>query len=81
MTAFELRMLFKELLQRNNIIAEIERLFERALITGAINYENDDPENFRVPKIILNAILLEICERLPLDDDCKKEAQNLQKFL
>jgi len=79
MTKKEFRKKFNEEVRENNKL--IRRLREQALSCGAFDitsYEN----NYRLPKIVITAILTECARQWkPFDDSAKKEVKNLEHFL
>ncbi|MBS1528225.1 MAG: hypothetical protein JST19_21445 [Bacteroidetes bacterium] len=78
----ELKARFSELLAQYPPIEEIERLFEKALQSGALNLESDPMTDYRLAKIIYHAILLNMAEQCrPYSPENRKEAENLLLFL
>lgn len=54
----------------------------RALNCGALNIEQADSDDYRLPKIILHAVMqCLVDETRPLDKDNRKESNNLYHFL
>lgn len=82
MTRKELTQRFKELMQQNPPQAEIENLFNKAVECGALDLENEPPEDYRLAKIIYYSILSTMAQQWqPLTAENKQEAENLKLFL
>lgn len=82
MTQWELTERFAVLMHRNPPNGEIERLFKKALQSGALDIENELPDDYRLPKIIYYTILCTMAEEWkPLIEENRKEAENLKRFL
>ncbi len=78
----ELRERFTELLTLHPPLAEIDKLFAKALDSGALDLNNDPIIDYRLAKIIYHAILLNMAEQCrPYSADNRKEAENLLLFL
>ncbi len=78
----EFKELFKILMAANNPLWEIERLYNKALDSGAIYLAGEQQDSYRLPKIVYYAILCNMCEQWkPIDEEKIKEADNLRLFL
>lgn len=81
MTKEELEQRFNELLEINPLELTVKGMFYLALESGAIDITNE-PDNYRLPKIILHAILCEMADQYkPLDAGNRKDAENLKLFI
>lgn len=82
MTKEDLKERFKELVKQNPPLLEIEKLFNKALDSGALDYENDLEQDYRLAKIIYHAILCTMADQWqPVTKENKQAAANLQKFI
>lgn len=73
---------FKELMKINPPLVEIERLFNKAINSGALNFEEEDQPSFRISKTIYHAILCTMAEQWqPYHKIDREESKNLKKFL
>ena len=73
---------FKTLLSINPPLTEIERLFFKAVNSGALNYTEEVDDSFRTAKIIYHAVLSSMADKwLPVTKENRKEAENLLKFI
>ena len=78
----ELKARFSELLDKYPPMEEIDRLFEKAVNSGALDLENDPLVDYRLAKIVYHTILLNMAEQCrPFSADNRKEADNLLLFL
>lgn len=82
MTKEDLKKRFKEFMKQNPPLTEIERLFNKALNSGALDYENDLEQDYRLTKIIYHTILCTMADQWqPITKENKEAAANLQKFI
>ncbi|QES88943.1 hypothetical protein [Rhizosphaericola mali] len=82
MTHEEQKQRFKELMQQNPPQAEIEKLFKKAVESGALDLANEPPEDYRLAKIIYHCILSTMAQHWqPQTTENKQEAENLKLFL
>ena len=82
MTKEDLKERFSELLTQNPPLSEIEKLFNKALNSGALDYESDLEPDYRLAKIIYHSILCSIADQWqPITKDNREIANNLKKFL
>ena len=82
MTKEDLKERFKELLKQNPPLIEIEKLYNKAVDSGALDYENDLELDYRLAKIIYHAILSAMADQWkPLTKENKEASYNLQKFI
>lgn len=82
MTKEDVKERFKELMKQNPPLTEIERLFNKALNSGALDYENDLEQDYRLAKIIYHAILCTMADQWqPITKENKGASANLQKFI
>lgn len=82
MTKEHLKNRFKELIDANPPLKEIEELFNKALDSGALDYEKEFEQDYRLAKIIYHAILCTMVDQwVPYDKANKDESTNLQLFL
>ena len=82
METAQLKERFNELLTEYNLPEQIERLYQKAVDSGALDIANESGEDYRVAKIIWYAILLKLREdAVPFHLDNRKQAQNLSLFL
>lgn len=73
---------FKELMKVNPPLVEIERLFNKAINSGALNFDVENQPNFRIGKTIYHAILCMMAEQWkPYHKVDREESKNLRKFL
>ena len=81
METAQLKERFNELLTEYNLPEQIERLYQKAVDSGALDIANESGEDYRVAKIIWYAILLKLREdAVPFHPDNRKQAQNLSLF-
>ena len=77
-----LKARFSELLEQYPPMEEIERLFEKAVDSGAIDIMNDLPSDYRLAEIVYHAILLNMAAQCrPYSEKNRREADNLLLFL
>ncbi|WDF79036.1 hypothetical protein PQ469_03325 [Mucilaginibacter sp. KACC 22773] len=77
-----LKKRFDELLTEYDLSGQIERLYQKAVDSGAIDVERESGDDYRLAKIIWYAIILKLREEsVPYHPDNRKEAQNLSLFL
>lgn len=82
MTKEDLKERFKELMRQNPPLNEIEKLFDKALNSRVVNYENELEQDYRLVKIIYHAILCTMADQWqPIVKDNKEVSSNLQKFM
>lgn len=82
MTHEELTERFTELLTANPLQEMVFELFDKAKHSGALNIGEEPAADYRLPKIILYAILCEMAEDWrPYHESNRKEAENLKRFL
>lgn len=82
MTKEDLKKRFKELIKQHPPLTEIEKLFNKALNSGALDYENDLEQDYRLAKIIYHAILCTMADQWqPITKENKEAVANLQKFI
>lgn len=82
MTKENLKERFKALMRQNPPLNEIEKLFDKALNSGAVDYEKELGEDYRLVKIIYHAILCAMADQWqPIVKDNKEVSVNLQKFI
>ncbi|QHC84704.1 hypothetical protein AS589_07845 [Empedobacter brevis] len=82
MTKEDLKERFKELMNQNPPLWEIEKLFGKTLNSSALDYENDLEYDYRLVKIIYHAILCTMADQWqPFSKDNKEASANLQKFI
>lgn len=82
MTREQLTEKFKELLTVNPPKSEIVRLFNKALESGVLDYENEEQDSYRTSKIVYHAILCEMAEHWkPLDPAKRMESKKLKFYL
>lgn len=78
----ELKARFSELLKQYPPMDEIDRLFEKAIQSGALDLETDPMADYRLAKIIYHAILLNMAAQCcPYSPENRREAENLLLFL
>ncbi|MCR8560322.1 hypothetical protein KXD93_21900 [Mucilaginibacter sp. BJC16-A38] len=77
-----LKKRFDELLTEYDLSGQIERLYQKAVDSGAIDVDRESGDDYRLAKIIWYAIILKLREEsVPYHPDNRKEAQNLSLFL
>lgn len=82
MTRTELKDNFRALMTINPPLKEIEVFFDKAVNSGALNYEDENQDSYRTAKMIYHAILSKMADTwLPLVSGNRDEAENLKKFL
>lgn len=82
MTQEQLQDNFRTLMTINPPLKEIEELFFKAVQSGALNYEDEEPDSYRTAKIIYHAILCTMATQwFPLVQENWEDAENLKKFL
>lgn len=82
MTKQQLINNFKTLLTINPPLAEIERLFLKAVQSGALRYGEEEEDSYKTAKIIYHAILSSMADTwLPIVKENRDEAKNLKIFL
>jgi len=71
-----------ELLAANPLHNTITELFNKALACGALDIKDEPATDYRLPKIILYAILCTMADDWqPYHESNRKEAENLKLFL
>jgi len=81
MTQQQLQDNFRTLMGINPPLKEMEELFFKAVQSGALNYEDQEQDDYSTAKIIYHAILSTMADKwLPLKEN-RKHAENLKKFL
>lgn len=82
MTNEQLKDNFRVLLAINPPLKEIEELFDKAVNSGALDYEHEEQDSYRTVKIIYHAILFTMSAQwFPLIKENWENAENLKKFL
>ncbi|ANF52933.1 hypothetical protein A0O34_21475 [Chryseobacterium glaciei] len=82
MTTEQLKEQFLGLLTINPPNSEIGLLFNRAVESGVLDYENEEEESYRTAKIIYHAILCEMAQHWkPLDPINRSDAEKLKRYL
>ncbi|RQO37739.1 hypothetical protein DBR39_12680 [Chryseobacterium sp. KBW03] len=82
MTQAELKENFSEMIAGNPPLKKIEELFFKAVNSGALNYEDEEQNSYRIAMIIYHAILYTMAKDwMPLVKENIEEAENLKKFL
>jgi len=82
METAQLKTRFDELLVEYDLKKEIDRLFQKAVHSGALNISGETDGDYRMAKVIWYAILLKLQQdALPFHPDNRKEAENLALFL
>jgi len=77
-----LKKRFDELLTEYDLFGQIERLYQKAVDSGAIDVDRESGGDYRLAKIIWYSIILKLREEsVPYHPDNRKEAQNLSLFL
>jgi hypothetical protein len=77
-----LKAIFDEIVADYQPLAEMERLYSKAVNSGALDIENEAEEDYRLPKIILYAILVKMAaDCKPLHPANLREAETLLLFL
>jgi hypothetical protein len=59
-----LKIIFDGLIADYQPMAEIEKFYKKAVESGVLDIENETEEDYRLPKIILYAILLKMANDL-----------------
>lgn len=81
MTKEQLNQRFEELLQRAELELTVWAMFGLVTESGAINI-NSEPDDYRLPKVILYAILCEMAAQYkPLDARNRRDAENLKLYI
>jgi hypothetical protein len=82
MEMMQLKKRFDELLAEYDLPREIERLYQKAVDSGALNITGEKDGDYRMVKIIWYAVLSKLQQdALPFHPDNRKEAENLTLFL
>ncbi|WP_448635416.1 hypothetical protein [Pedobacter panaciterrae] len=82
MTQEELKQRFMELLRTHPIDTEVQQLYYKAVHSGALNIADEPASDYRLPKIILYAVLSAMAETWqPTLDYNRQEAENLKLFI
>jgi hypothetical protein len=82
METMQLKMRFDELLAAYDLPKEIDRLYQKAVDSGALNITGEKDGDYRMAKVIWYAILLKLQQdALPFHPENRKEAENLALFL
>jgi hypothetical protein len=79
MTKQELNARITELMK--DVIPSIRKECKRLATSGAIDFDNDDPESFAAAKKILTVALENVSKQYtPFDKDARKDVANLRNF-
>ncbi len=82
METTQLKARFDELLAEYDLTKEIDRLYQKAVESGALNITGEKDGDYRMVKVIWYAILSKLLQdALPFHPDNRKEAENLALFL
>lgn len=82
MTKKDLRERFKKFINHHQPLTEIERLFNKVLNSGALDYENDLEQDYRLAKIVYHAILCTMADQWqPITRENKEASANPQKLI
>jgi len=77
-----LKIRFDALLAEYDLTKEIDRLYQKAVDSGALDITGETELDYRMAKVIWYAILLKLQQdALPFHPDNRKEAENLALFL
>jgi hypothetical protein len=82
MSQEELKQRFNELLKQHPIEIEMQQLYYKAVQSGALNIADEPASDYRLPKIILYAVLCAMSETWqPTQEYNRQEAENLKLFI
>jgi hypothetical protein len=82
METAQLKIQFNALLAEYDLTKEIDRLYQKAVNSGALDITGETDGDYRMAKVIWYAILLKLQQdALPFHPDNRKEAENLALFL
>ncbi|ANF50284.1 hypothetical protein A0O34_07035 [Chryseobacterium glaciei] len=82
MTTEQLKEQFLGLLTINLPNSEIVLLFNKAIESGALDYENEEEDSYRTAKIIYHAILCKMAQHWkPLDPINRCDSEKLKRYL